>query len=83
MQRVFKISSIIFIASVSIFLLFIFSNIQFPIDWLNDPLNQINYPVVVALVKLLNAISGIDLLITLLSLFTSTITGIITVFNKG
>lgn len=75
----FKISAIIFGASVTILILFLWSVVDVPIDWLNDPIYRANYLVVVSLVKGLNAISGFDLLVTLLSLFSTMITGIIKV----
>ena len=77
MDKAFKVSAIIFGVSISILILIIWTTIEMPIEWLEDPVNQANYPVMIALVKVLNAISGIDLLTTLLSLFSTVITGII------
>ena len=60
-----------------------FTSIQYPLEWLNDPTNTANYPVIVVMVKFLNTISGFDLLVTILSLFSTVITGIIAVFEDG
>ena len=79
MDKAFKISAIIFGTSFTILILFILTTVNMPIEWLNDPINKANYPVMIALVKTLNALSGFDLLVTLLSLFSTMITGVIKV----
>ena len=78
-DRAFRISVIVLVFSGIILILFFWTTVKMPIEWLENPINVANYPVMVNLVKVLNALSGFDFLLTLLSLISTMITGIIKV----